>query len=492
MQISRYGPPAALTSQTATPPPTVHKNRPGVSPVETSAAPDVSASPDTPQSPDAAGLSETDTEARATHHHDDSGYESYEDGGNGAHDAETDAAHDAWRIGSRTFDQLRRALIGVSNARRDVAFDAHGAGGCDATTTTTTTTHEIGTSASRRRETSMPAFAEAIQRVSNQYNVVIGLRRPNALGQSLLHEGFPTKNFHVKAKSSASGPTAGFVPVDAKYAKVDVEQWEKQAKSVASALKAGAKAVGLRLSPARVAELLAHGAMRHVGGETYQATYPAGEMTFSLRPASTGAAGVHGAHEAPDAPDALSVFDAAGQPVTVLTNPPELPGGFAKDKAIVANPLPMTADYDLFCLFSRQQRDVDRLPMPVQPRVVAGPKDPSRNLASQYLGAVATGQRQPEDPNMGNISFFHRTIVDALNTAVARDGYRGGKLFWHNAENGNPFSPGFASVDAPLFFIPDKPAPLSASSLDDLTAVMGELQALGYAAKLSPRLSVHA
>ncbi|MFK0379627.1 anthrax toxin-like adenylyl cyclase domain-containing protein [Pandoraea sp. NPDC090278] len=319
-------------------------------------------------------------------------------------------------------------------------------------------------------------FAESIQRVANRYNVVIGLRRPSAHGQSLLREGFPSKNFHVKAKSSGSGPTAGFVPIEPKYSKVGVAQWDKQARAVASSLQAGARAVDLRLTSVRVAELIELGAMTHVGGTTYRARYPAGEMNFSLRRSTQ---------------NSLSVFDDAGRPVTVMTNPPELPGGFARDKALKASALPITADYDLFCIFSRWQRDIDLPPMPVQPRILVGPKNPASHRAFQYLRSISEGASEPEDPNMGNIPLFHRTIVDALNTAVASDGYTGGKLFWHNPENGNPFSPGFSSSDAPLFFVPGA-EPLSASSLDGLRHVMDTLRSMGYAAKLSPRLSVEA
>ncbi|VVD61498.1 Bifunctional hemolysin/adenylate cyclase [Pandoraea capi] len=484
MQILRYGPPVPPMSQTATPTPSARPNRDDRSPAETADLPDDTGMAGTPRDACDAGdvLSSTDAAharlctriAPTKRKHDDGGNEGLSDDDHDAPDG--DIPSDTWRIGSPALDQLRRSLIGARNAHRNMAVDAPPSADTDKIATTQATE----ALARKRRESSMPAFAESIQRVSNQYRVVIGLRRPNAMGQSLLREGFPTKNFHVKAKSSAAGPTAGFVPIEPKYAKIGVEQWAKQANAIASALKSGAKAVNLRLSPARVKELVTLGAMTHAGGATYRATYPGGAMTFSLRPSS------------PDSPDTLTVFDTAGRPVTVLTNPPELPGGFAKDKALTASPLPMTADYDLFCLFSRRERDVDRFPMPVQPHVVAGPRDRSRNRASQYLDAVATGQTRPEDPNMGNIPFFHRTIVDALNVAVTDDGYRGGKLFWHNAENGNPFSPGFASDDAPLFFVPGTPHPMTASTLDDLNGVIDRLQTLGYAAKLSPRLAVNA
>ncbi|WP_167362715.1 anthrax toxin-like adenylyl cyclase domain-containing protein [Pandoraea faecigallinarum] len=392
--------------------------------------------------------------------------------------SEPDIDPDAWRIGNPALDSLRRTMLHARNVAPGAAPDVPGtrvAAGIGRTATPGRIESAVPRPSPNAR--SMPLFSESLQRVANQYKVVIGLRQPNTLGQSLLREGFPTKNFHVKAKTSATGPTAGFVPHEPKYAKVGLAQWEKQANAVADALRAGAKAVNLRLSQERVTELVTLGAMTPAGGSRYGADFPCGTLTFSLRSNGT---------------DTFDVLDAAGHPVKVLTNPPELSGGFARDKALRASPLPITADYDLFCLFSSWQRDVDQTPMPVQPHVVAGPKMPSHNRASQYLKAVAAGNTRAEDPNMGNISLFHRTIVDALNAAVIDDGYRGGKLFWHNTENGNPFSPGFSSSDAPIFFVPGKRTALTASSLEDLNGILGELRELGYAARLSPRLSVRA
>lgn len=54
-------------------------------------------------------------------------------------------------------------------------------------------------------------YVEAFKRVSSKYKVVLGIRAPNSLGETLLREGYPSKNFHMKAKSSPTGPTAGFI-----------------------------------------------------------------------------------------------------------------------------------------------------------------------------------------------------------------------------------------------------------------------------------------
>ncbi|WP_459177137.1 anthrax toxin-like adenylyl cyclase domain-containing protein [Ewingella americana] len=58
--------------------------------------------------------------------------------------------------------------------------------------------------------------------MATRYNVVIGVRSPNPLSFGLLKEGLPSKNFHIKAKSSPAGPTAGYLTEDPKYSKTPI------------------------------------------------------------------------------------------------------------------------------------------------------------------------------------------------------------------------------------------------------------------------------
>ncbi|MBC5767735.1 anthrax toxin-like adenylyl cyclase domain-containing protein [Ramlibacter albus] len=56
--------------------------------------------------------------------------------------------------------------------------------------------------------------------VADRYNEVIIFRSTGPWSKRWIREGYPTKNFHVKGKSSDWGPQAGFVPYLGKYSKV--------------------------------------------------------------------------------------------------------------------------------------------------------------------------------------------------------------------------------------------------------------------------------
>lgn len=60
----------------------------------------------------------------------------------------------------------------------------------------------------------------ACGRVATQLNEVIIFRSTGPWSQRWIRRNYPTKNFHVKGKSSDWGPMAGFVPYLGKYSKV--------------------------------------------------------------------------------------------------------------------------------------------------------------------------------------------------------------------------------------------------------------------------------
>ena len=61
---------------------------------------------------------------------------------------------------------------------------------------------------------------QAALRVANQLDEVILFRSTGPWAKRWIERGYPTKNFHVKGKSSDWGPQAGFVPYDGTYSKV--------------------------------------------------------------------------------------------------------------------------------------------------------------------------------------------------------------------------------------------------------------------------------
>ncbi len=67
----------------------------------------------------------------------------------------------------------------------------------------------------------MPAeHIDLISKYAQKNNLIIAFRPVEPAAKSLLAEGgYPTKHFHIKAKSSNCGPTAGFIPVLLKFSK---------------------------------------------------------------------------------------------------------------------------------------------------------------------------------------------------------------------------------------------------------------------------------
>lgn len=77
------------------------------------------------------------------------------------------------------------------------------------------------------------ADMEACQRVATKLNEVIIFRSTGPWSQRWIERNYPTKNFHVKGKSSDWGPQAGFVPYLGKYSKVGGNA-EKEKKGTAA------------------------------------------------------------------------------------------------------------------------------------------------------------------------------------------------------------------------------------------------------------------
>lgn len=70
---------------------------------------------------------------------------------------------------------------------------------------------------------------EAVKQVTNRHNEVVIFRSTGPWSKRWLEQGYPSKNFHVKGKSSDWGPHAGLVPYDGTWSKVGYDA-EKAAK----------------------------------------------------------------------------------------------------------------------------------------------------------------------------------------------------------------------------------------------------------------------
>ncbi|UIA90995.1 CyaA/EF/ExoY family adenylyl cyclase toxin [Erwinia tracheiphila] len=304
-------------------------------------------------------------------------------------------------------------------------------------------------------------YSRAIQRTAKKYGVIIGVRFPNPRGATLLKEGYPSKNFHLKAKSSGTGPTSGFIAEKPHYSKVSPDNYEKQSKAIEDAIKKGAESVQLILSKARIKELTAAGEMSHLQSDIYSATYPGGKKTFHIG-------------------DDGAVFDDNHLPVKVLTNPPE--AGTSSGTSNIKS-RPVTVDYDLFCIIPRKQQDYNINPIELRPVLING-RFELVSLKNKKIGSKG------EHKNKGNVNYFTETIINNLNKEVNSEGYQGGKLFWHGDESMNPFSPGLDMSDKPIFFLPSGQM-TQAHTVEQLRDLYSIFKANGFPAEFSPRFNVY-
>ncbi|MGL6208824.1 MAG: anthrax toxin-like adenylyl cyclase domain-containing protein, partial [Paracoccaceae bacterium] len=306
-----------------------------------------------------------------------------------------------------------------------------------------------------------------LQHVADTSNCVVMIRDPNFRGQTLMVEGHATKSSHIKAKSSETGPTAGFVAEEPRYTKLSQAEG-KQAAAVKASLGEGCRLQQIFLSPARVAELtdvavlakpdmsITHDNLvidtsentsgRITGGHLIcSAVYPhRGEVLFEL---------AYNARE-----DAFAVYELGPpkaqlrerKPVMGLTNP--LP-----PKATPTRFDAVCADYDLFAIHATEAESTDdamRRYVDVPPRSFQ-PFTPAEREARDAREAANRPISEKQDHNLLNTSPIIVKAIDEINAAVKAVGGPHA-VCHHSDEIGNPNSdnPGF-----PQFaFYPDTDA----------------------------------
>lgn len=164
-------------------------------------------------------------------------------------------------------------------------------------------------------------------------------------------------------------------------------------------------------------------------------------------------------------------------PVNGLTNPP-VPG--------TSNPTGVkgvvTADYDLFGIWPHKNRASNTRKLTPPPRTLQG------SVANTYVDHIRSqGPGGNENPHIGNLHRFGEQILSNLNQGVEQAGYNGGRLFHHNDESGNPFSPG---QDYPLIlFMPGEEKPFEIKNDSELQSTYKIIEDKGYFVEKNPAFS---
>jgi hypothetical protein len=312
---------------------------------------------------------------------------------------------------------------------------------------------------------------EAALRTARRLNEVIVFRSTGRWSLRWLERGYPSKNFHVKGKSSDWGPQAGFVPYDGIFSKVGADAAKAAAGSEAN--KKGEKEGFASPSPLRLtrAEI------------DMQLTEKADGRTAlqSVESLATSAHLVLTARRSKDNKVFTFIAKKDGQEYEILALNPDakVPNAFVLADQITtgklnaqplmvmvseelgANRKPMTGDYDLMAIcplhanyMSRSTAEYSKPALQLNPAVAhkshalhgqtfaAG--TPLDKVLDMRLNTGTTAKLKKEDPNnrweehadMGNLTPRILRCINMLNVEMGAVGPKAAlRRVHHNAES---------------------------------------------------------
>lgn len=308
-------------------------------------------------------------------------------------------------------------------------------------------------------------FEAGIQGTVDEKDIIIAVRPVNGMAFQLIQEGYDTKKLALKAKSSAEGVTAGFIVQEPLFGKNGKKDAAEQAKRIQKSLDAGCGLVPLNITGDRIKLLVNENLIciesefekQGVNIKAIKAIYDGDSYLFELK-------------QSKDDPIFWEVW-CENQPVMALTNP-----GETGKKAAV------TADYDLFGIYTHKNQSVVNRPMVIHPQIKAGASQSVRHRWQQCLDSVQSTDRATIiDPEQGNISIPEQKIIEELNKAIKQAGYKGKALVWHGTETANPYTPG---PDFPIrVYSPGQTQPSMVSSQKELADFYRRLQDSSYHAE---------
>ncbi len=331
-----------------------------------------------------------------------------------------------------------------------------------------------------------PSHALAIQSFANDFERIVVSRCATPAGIQLLDEGYPSKGFGIKAKSCDWGPFTGFAMAHIQYSKfaggASSAAYKKQKNffdharddtgfsatdvggmqaTLAAARKHSSMAgeAYLKLSEKRLEYLRSQNVLHFravADQEVIHCNSPFGHMMFIMVDLQTGSDATWGIlHRDNFAVGPAHVTLQGGGQWTLARGMCNLsPGGMPVD----LHRRCCTGDYDLWGVFPKRDSQVastrslakhgmDRQLQAFSaalPGVSSGIK--SRIAALQQATrnqAVARTHpvygKYTEDREKGNVSALTLHSAREMNRRIRTSGYRGGDMFHHNDDLGNPF-----------------------------------------------------
>ncbi|MYM59194.1 hypothetical protein GTG28_08160 [Vibrio sp. OCN044] len=313
----------------------------------------------------------------------------------------------------------------------------------------------------------VPAHKNIIINTAKRHDCIVMIRPVNPLSTALIEEGYATKDLHVKGKSSDWGPQAGFICCDQSYSKlvhkgqVEIEKFNRK---VTESIRDGyAKAVPLLISGERLQSLI-NQQMLHVisksegyikvtsHGKPHQGfiLYPNERMPISEY------AHFYRRYHADILP-MLKVMPHLKKGYWVMTK-----GQKIEPLMVLAEPsnsVPLTADYDLFCVAPHLSQFSSEKPTRLKP------------VVKLVQSALAQKERRIVDADLGKISHLTQEVKQEINQKASAS-----HLIHHGCEVDNPVT----ELDYPITAFTPWEQVVGASNQQELQTLAKDMLKLGY------------
>lgn len=252
----------------------------------------------------------------------------------------------------------------------------------------------------------VPRHFAALQKVATETGYIIAFRPVEPSATWYIEQCYPTKNYHIKGKSSNFGPMAGLIPVNQSLSKLEkaaASEVEKYQQEVQECLdKKWAFAGPLRLSAERVKCLLESGLIEMQGDKNHKVLYARGpsDRTYQFK----------------------ARLDDEGNVVTVSHN-----GKRVDVLYDFISDLPFTSDYDLMLVGPPIEQYGPEDMSPVNESWEHFNERTSRNKERkpspplQELWPSREVFYRDVDKNMGNVTPRVRRLIEQLNEAMDCD-----------------------------------------------------------------------
>ncbi|MBY0443741.1 MAG: CyaA/EF/ExoY family adenylyl cyclase toxin [Burkholderiales bacterium] len=278
----------------------------------------------------------------------------------------------------------------------------------------------------------VPRHCPGLQTVATESGCIIAFRPVEPVSTQLVDANYPTKNFHIKGKSSTWGPMAGFIAVNQSLSKLEGgNKIEPSNQKVQECLKAGDAVAGpLEISDERLMYLINAGVLQKQGAMLYAIAPSGKEYNFGV--------------SANDKGDKWAIT-LDGEPVMVLCDP--------------ESKLPLTADYDLMLiappLAEYGSKDIPPISDVSHSVFVARANSYKKSLSLNSSLELQGLRDSPavfyakEDKDLGNINQRTRELIPVLNKAMGC--LPGRDVVHHNMDATSPAADPSSNYPVTLF-----------------------------------------